>query len=339
MQKVLLLHTNRQYAASLAETVESLDVEYKIDVVSRVPLRDRISHLLSEEYDLVQTDELLVNGILACGSSIVSDTSFVASIRGWADYTNAHDQYGRFRSASIQLRTRATLRRASATIFFSNCTLSEFRRRYRVKNPFVIGRPIDTEYYQNGNCNNQASYLDHDQFNLFTATNLRYKNKLEGVVDTLEGLRGPFEDYDELQYTVAGNGRFLSELEAVLQDYPHSNRVNILGFREDIPDLLARADGFIYLSYLDAYPTVILEAQAAGLPVIGGDAVGIPETIGDAGLICEPTPDGVEAAVRRVLKKPYRKELAERSRKKMETYNEQCARRHVDVWDEVLGYS
>jgi len=209
-----------------------------------------------------------------------------------------------------------------------------------VKDPFVIGRPIDIDYYQSGDKDNQASYANNEQFNLFTATNLRYEDKFEGIIDTLEGLRGPFRDYDDLQYTVAGNGRFLPELKTFLQDYPHSNRVNILGFREDIPDLLAQADGFIYLSYLDAYPTVMLEAQAAGLPVIGGDAVGIPETIGDAGLICEPTSDGIEAAVRRVLEDTsYRRELAEKSRKKMETYNERCARRHVDVWNEVLGYS
>lgn len=339
MKKALLLHTNQQYAASLAEAVETLDLGYSVDVVSRVPVRDRISHLLSGQYDLVQADELLVNGMLASGNSLISNTHFVASIRGWADYTNAHDQYGVFHSTSIRLRTKAALRRTSATIFLSKRTLAEFKRQYRVENPFVIGRPIDIEYYQSGDDGEQDDDSD-ERFELFTATNLRYEGKYEGVIDTLQALRGPFSEYEELQYTVAGSGRYLSKLKGFLQDYSHSDRVNVLGFRDDIPDLLARADGFIYLSNLDAYPTVILEAQAAGLPVIGGDTVGVPETVGNAGLICEPTPDGIETAVRRVLSDTsYRTELAEKSRIKMETYNERCARRHVDVWNEALGYS
>lgn len=337
MKRVLLLHTNKEYALSLAEAVESQTTEYEVDVVARVPIHNRIKSLSLGEYDLVQADELLVNGVLACGSSVISGTPFVVSIRGWADYTNAHGQYGRLRDVSIRLRTKFVLRYASKAIFLSNETLQEFEQRYRVNETAVIGRPIDVEYYQSGTGNLSA---DDGKFNLLTVTNLRYKEKFDGVKNTLEGLREPFKRHEKLRYQVAGDGKYLSQLKQFLAEYPYSDRVDVLGFRSDIPQVLARADAFIYMSYLDAYPTVVLEAQAAGLPVIGSDTVGVPEVVGDAGILCQPTPSSVSDTVTQLLEnETLRTELAEKSRKKMETYNESCAERHAEVWNDVLDYS
>ena len=338
MPSVLLLHTNREYATSLATAVESLDSDYEIDVVSREPVADRVTHLLDREYDLVQTDELLVNGVLACSASVVRSTPFVVSVRGWADYTNAHGQYGRVRDASIYLRTAAVLRRAENVIFLSERTREEFERRYRVGDSTVIGRPIDIDYYRSGD--EDELLRGEGTFDLLTVTNLRYEEKFEGVKTVLRGLEPLFEERDDLRYAIAGDGTYRRSLERILAEYPHRDRVEVLGYCEDVPGLLAVADAFVYVSYLDAYPTVILEAQAAGLPIIGGDAVGVPAVVGDAGEICPPTPDGVGDAVERlVTNDDFRDELATRSEEKMATYNEQCAERHVAVWDSVLTHS
>jgi glycosyltransferase involved in cell wall biosynthesis len=340
MKRVLLLHTNKEYAISLAEAVESQTTEYEVDVVARVPIHNRIRSLSLDKYDLVQADELLVNGVLACGSSVISGTPFVVSIRGWADYTNAHGQYGRLRDVSIRFRTRFVLRYASKAIFLSNETLHEFEQRYRVNETAVIGRPIDVEYYRSSTGTTRNLSADDGKFNLLTVTNLRYKEKFDGVKNTLEGLREPFKRHEKLRYQVAGDGKYLSQLKQFLAEYPYSDRVDVLGFRSDVPQILARADAFIYLSYLDAYPTVILEAQAAGLPVIGSDTVGVPEVVGDAGILCQPTPNSVSGTVTQLLEdERLRTELAEKSKKKMETYNQSCAERHAAVWNDVLDYS
>jgi glycosyltransferase involved in cell wall biosynthesis len=336
----VLLHTNEEYALSLADAVESQKAGYDVDVVARVPIRDRIKNLSLDEYDLVQADELLVNGVLACGSSLIGGTAFVVSIRGWADYTNAHGEYSRLRDVSIRLRTKLVLRCASKAIFLSNKTVYEFEQRYRVNETAVIGRPIDIEYYRSGTETSENQSVDHRQFNLLTVTNLRYQQKFDGVKNILEGLREPFKRHDELRYQVAGDGKYFSQLKQLLAEYPYSDRVDVLGFRSDIPQVLARANAFIYLSYLDSYPTVILEAQAAGLPVIGGDAVGVPEAVGDAGILCQPTPTGVSDTVNQLLENEFlRTDLAEKSGKKMDSYNKRCAEDHVEVWNDVLDYS
>jgi glycosyltransferase involved in cell wall biosynthesis len=332
MRSILLLHTNREYATSLARAVEALECGYEIEVVAREPLRDRLSHVFDRGYDLVQTDELIVNGVLAWGASIVPGTPFVVSIRGWADYTNDHGQYGRLRDASIWVRSRAVLRRAAHVIFFSRRTRDTFTERYPVSDSSVIGRPIRVDHYAGG------TPRDSETFDLLTVTNLRYEEKFRGVTTVLEGLRGAFDRHDDLRYAVAADGNYLAELRGFLADYPHADRVELLGFRDDVPDLLAGADAFVYVSFLDAYPTSVLEAQAAGLPVVAGDASGVPEAVGDAGVVCPATPEGIHDAVDRIVTDDeHRASLAARSTEKMDDYNELCARRHVEVWDRVLG--
>lgn len=342
MPSVLLLFTNEEYATSLAETIDSLSAEYDVDVLSRVPLSNRMTAVLNARYDLIHVDELLVNGVLASASSFVSGTPVVASIRGWADYTNAHDQYGRFRDLSIYLRTKFCLERTDATVFLSSQTLEQFEERYDLSDSYIIGRPIDIGYYRGAEDDDTFGRASERQemFQLLTVTNLRYREKLDGVKTTLRGLKDVFEANEQVRYSIAGDGPYLEQLREFVNEYPYSDRVDILGFREDVPALLADADAFIYISYLDAYPTVVLEAQAAGLPVIGGDAVGVPEAVGDAGLVCPPTPEGVRESVSRILDdEELRTELRRKSEAKMMTYNRRCAERHVDVWNDVLGHS
>lgn len=336
MPSVLLLHTNQEYAETLAAAVEDVAPDFDVDVVSREPLTTRIAHLLDRRYDLIQTDELLVNGVLAATTSMFTRTPFVSAVRGWADYTNAHGEYSPVRFASIRLRTQAVLRRSSGIIYLSERTREEFESHYSVAEGTVVGRPIDIEHYQSGA--REAS--NHDELRLLTTTNLRYKQKYEGVRTILEGLAPLFETNDDLRYAVAGDGQYLTELREFLEEYPYANRVTLLGYREDIPAVLADADVFVYLSFLDAYPTVVLEAQAAGLPVIGGDAVGVPAVVGEAGIVCEPTADGVRTALERVsTDESYRNQLAKQSREKMERYNQDCASGHLDVWKRILDYS
>jgi len=333
MPKVLLLYTKREYATALASSVRDLDTDYEVDVVSRVPVPERVRHLLFEEYDIIHVDELMVSGVLGSVGALLSNVPLVASLRGWADYTNAHGQYGTLKAASIALRSRAILRLASKVLFFGDVTRQRFTERYPVDNPVVVGRPIDVEFYGGGSPPNEAG----DSRTIVTVTNFRYRKKLEGVTTILEGLRDAFDGYENLEYRVVGDGQYLDALRSYLDSYPYADRVELLGYRSDIPNVLAASDLFVYVSYLDAFPTVVLEAQAAGLPVIGGNAVGVPDVVGEAGLVCQATADGIAGAIARVLgDESLRADLAERSRGKMRTYNERCAREHVAVWDDVF---
>lgn len=60
------------------------------------------------------------------------------------------------------------------------------------------------------------------------------------------------------------------------------NRVSYLGFREDIPEIMASLDIFVLPSILpDSFPTVILEAMASGKPVVATRSGGASEMVLD----------------------------------------------------------
>lgn len=331
MIKILLLHTNTSFATSLAAAVETVAPEFDVTVHSREPVSDRLLELLLGDYDLIQTDEMMINGVLATCASIVRRIPHVVCLRGWADYTNTHGQYGLFKMMSIRLRSSFVTRGSAGCVPISNTTKEAVDRVLSLPNPRVIGRPIEVNQYEDG------TDLWPNTLNLTTVTNLRYAEKYRGVALILEALGPLFDKFDDLRYRVAGGGEYLAKLEADVEASDYSDRVELLGFRDDIENVLASSDVFVYSSYLDAYPTVVLEAQAAGLPIIATDTSGVPEVVGDYGIVTDSTPEALRSAVDRVLHDgSVRNELADQSRQRMETHNEEIARQFVKYWESFL---
>jgi glycosyltransferase involved in cell wall biosynthesis len=75
---------------------------------------------------------------------------------------------------------------------------------------------------------------------------------------------------------IVGDGPDRAELEALA-----SERSQLLGERSDVPDLLARASVFVLSSHSEGLPISVLEALAAGLPVVASDVGGVRELVED----------------------------------------------------------
>lgn len=75
------------------------------------------------------------------------------------------------------------------------------------------------------------------------------------------------------------------------------------------------ADAFVLASDKEGMPLVVLEAMAAGLPVVATDVPGTRELVGGVGLLAEPDPAALAAAIDRIAREPeLRAELGRRSR-------------------------
>lgn len=61
--------------------------------------------------------------------------------------------------------------------------------------------------------------------------------------------------------------------------------------RDEAPDLYRRADILVHTKYKDPCPTVVIEAMASGLPVVGSASGGMPELVGEDAGILLPVPD------------------------------------------------
>jgi glycosyltransferase involved in cell wall biosynthesis len=96
---------------------------------------------------------------------------------------------------------------------------------------------------------------------------------------------------------------------AVAQESEFGGRVRFLGSRGDMPDLMASLDLFFLPTRAEPFGIVILEAMAAGLPVIASKVGGIPEilTSPEIGSLVDPlTPEAFANAIREVLFRPDR---------------------------------
>jgi glycosyltransferase involved in cell wall biosynthesis len=79
---------------------------------------------------------------------------------------------------------------------------------------------------------------------------------------------------------VAGpSGRQSEILEGIRQRTALSGRVRLLGHREDIPDLLAGADLFVFPSLYEGAAGALLEAMALGLPIVASRIPAIEEVV------------------------------------------------------------
>jgi glycosyltransferase involved in cell wall biosynthesis len=103
---------------------------------------------------------------------------------------------------------------------------------------------------------------------------------------------------------LAGDGPALTEVTSALTRNGLSQRVELLGARADVPDLLARSDVFVLSSCSEGFPVSVLEAMAAGLPVVASNVGGVAEAVvdGETGFLVPAADTGALArALERLL--------------------------------------
>jgi glycosyltransferase involved in cell wall biosynthesis len=86
-----------------------------------------------------------------------------------------------------------------------------------------------------------------------------------------------------------GEGDLKSELERQIGALGLQERVHLLGLRSDVPEMLNAADVFVLSSDYEGNPLAVLEAMAAGKPMICTAVGGVPELVeGECGLLVPP---------------------------------------------------
>lgn len=116
--------------------------------------------------------------------------------------------------------------------------------------------------------------------------------------------------------------------------------VELLGYRTDVPDLLAAADLVVVSSRWEARSLVVQEAMRAGVPVVSTAVGGVPELVGEAAVLVPYGDAGaLAAAVRGLLADPARcAALAAAGRLQAETWPDEAATvaQVLSTYDELV---
>jgi glycosyltransferase involved in cell wall biosynthesis len=117
--------------------------------------------------------------------------------------------------------------------------------------------------------------------------------------------------HPDLVVLVCGrDGTSTRELHALHEELGLGDRVRFLGYREDVPDIVAAADVFAFPSLFEGLGGSLIEAMALGLPIVASDIPPIRETVVDgecATLVPPASADALASALSGLLVDPERR--------------------------------
>jgi glycosyltransferase involved in cell wall biosynthesis len=116
------------------------------------------------------------------------------------------------------------------------------------------------------------------------------------------------------RFLICGEGPMEDELRGRLRELGVEDRAELLGYlpiHGGLMDRYRSVNAFLHVSWTEGMPQVLLEAFAAGTPVVATAVGGVPEAAGDAALLIPPgDPDAAAAALGRIATDPeLRREL------------------------------
>lgn len=157
------------------------------------------------------------------------------------------------------------------------------------------------------------------------------------ALSALQMLRG--KGIDE-SLTVCGDGPERERLEQKSRHLGVSKEVNFIGWtgRERLAELYSRSKVVIIPSRKEPFGIVALEAIASGCPVVASDVGGLPEAVGECGVLVEPDqPEALAEGIETVLQPVTRRSLREAMPAHVERHRiDRIADEYLRLFESVL---
>lgn len=175
---------------------------------------------------------------------------------------------------------------------------------------------------------------------LVSVGRLKYPKDFRTLVEAIALLGGR-----ELLLEIVGEGPDRDELQALIDRLGLGSRVVLGGQRDDVPALLARSSAFVLSSVSEGLPISVIEAMAAGLPVVASDVGGVGELVadGETGFLIPPgDAQALADALAELLDEPLlRRDLGAAGRRRAEALFDLHAFReaHLRLFREELAHA
>jgi len=135
---------------------------------------------------------------------------------------------------------------------------------------------------------------------------------IKGPMHLLKAMEDVWQDHDDTILVFIGKGDLDVDLRAEALKAGASGRVNFLGWRNDIDEILPIFDIFVLPSLNEGMGRVLVEAMAAGKPIVASNVGGIPDLVENDhnGLLVPPGDEkALAAAIRQLINDPEKAKL------------------------------
>lgn len=112
----------------------------------------------------------------------------------------------------------------------------------------------------------------------------------KAIPDALAAFAQIALQFNDAHLVIAGDGPLMDALKGTTARYSLGKQVHFLGWRSDVPQIMAALDIFLMPSTSEGFGLTLLEAMAQRTPIIGSTASSIPEIVihGETGLTFPP---------------------------------------------------
>jgi glycosyltransferase involved in cell wall biosynthesis len=269
--------------------------------------------LRQQQYDIVHTHNAkagIIGRIAAAlaGTPIILHTMHLLS---WQDMEGARNTPLQQAKAATKEYLYLQLERFAAWLSDRVVTVSQLNREEAFKAGLAPAEKLMTIY----------SGIEYDRFRVqvdkaqkCASLGLKPEQPIIGMIGRLSPQKAPLDFVaaarlvlqarPDAQFLMVGDGPLAEEVHAAVAD---ESRIKVLGYREDVPELLAILDVFALSSLWEGLGRALTEAMSVGLAVATTAVNGVPELVnhGETGLLSPPAePAKLAANILRLINQP-----------------------------------
>lgn len=161
-----------------------------------------------------------------------------------------------------------------------------------------------------------------DSFPLCYIGPMVWEKKVEGVRLLIECFSSVSEGKPELRLIVVGGGPYLSQLRRFAEETDCGDKIRFTGMIKDVGVPLSVSKVYVHISFQEGLSHSILDAMAAGKPILASDIGGLSEAItdGSEGLLVKNDANTITEALKEVISnEDLRDHLGREARKKADS--------------------
>ena len=190
-----------------------------------------------------------------------------------------HSDAGRISDKlSLKLFKKLSGKKLIRVIGVSEFASRRFEEIFSASDVKTIYNPIDIECYA------PSAKRGHEEIRFINVARFYPVKNHKLLIDAFELV---CKNITNVRLYLIGDGQEYEKMQAYVLEKNIEEKVHFMGYREDVSELLMQSDIFVMSSLSEAFPVSVIEALAAGLPVVATRVGGLPELVSNNGILVE----------------------------------------------------